>query len=130
MSNRTVRVNELVQRELSDILHRHYQSEAVTITITDVRVSPDLHDAKVLISVLGDEETAEKKLRWLRTRAVEIRQELARRIVLKFLPKFVYALDKSVGQVERITRLLDTMPPVAPEASPAGTAPEKGTSHQ
>ena len=125
MSNRTVRVNELVQRELSAILHRHYQSEAVSITITDVKVSPDLHDARVLISVLGDEETAEKKLRWLRQQATDIRQELGRRIVLKFLPKFEYALDKSVGRVERITRLLDELPPEPPATVPAKDTPLK-----
>lgn len=122
MSNRTIRVNELVQRELSDILHRHYQSEAVAITITDVIVSPDLHDARVYISVLGDADTAEQKLRWLRTRAVEIRQELARRIVLKFLPKFEYVLDASVMRGERIAKLIDELGPVA-SAAPVEDAP-------
>ena len=39
MSNRTLRVNALVQRELSDILRKRYQSEAVTITVAEVRVS-------------------------------------------------------------------------------------------
>ena len=117
MSNRTVRVNELVQKELSDILHRRYQSEAVAITITDVKVSPDLHDARVFISVIGDDEMAEKKLRWLRTRAVDIRQELGRRIVLKFLPKFVYLLDQSVLRGERTRRLIDDLGPLAPSES-------------
>ena len=112
MSNRTIRVNELVQRELSDILHRFYQSEAVAITITDVKVSPDLHDARVFISVIGDAETAEQKLRWLRTRAVDIRQELARRIVLKFLPKFEYVLDQSVIRGERTRKLIDDLGPM------------------
>ena len=42
MSNRTIRVNELIQRELSAILRKFYQAEAVTITIAEVRVSPDL----------------------------------------------------------------------------------------
>lgn len=125
MSNRTIRVNELVQRELSDILHRHYQSEAVAITITDVKVSPDLHDARVYISVLGDADTAENKLRWLRTCAVEIRQELARRIVLKFLPKFEYVLDASVVRGERVAKLIDELGPIALPASDAGvTAPK------
>lgn len=125
MSNRTVRVNELVQRELSDILHRFYQSEAVTITITDVAVSPDLHDARVFISVLGDEETATQKLRWLRTRAVEIRQELGRRIVLKFLPKFEYVLDASVSRGERLTRLIDELGPLPPPETAPKPDPEK-----
>ncbi len=125
MSNRTIRVNELVQRELSDILHRHYQSEAVAITITDVIVSPDLHDARVYISVLGDADTAEKKLRWLRTCAVEIRQELARRIVLKFLPKFEYVLDASVMRGERIAKLIDELGLIAPAAPVADAPPAK-----
>jgi ribosome-binding factor A len=119
MSNRTVRVNELVQRELSAILRKHYQSESVGLTITQVRVSPDLHDARVFVSVLGDEETVTKTLRWLRSQATEIRQEIGRRIVLKFLPKFEYRLDESTAHSTRMQALLDELgPPPAPEASP------------
>lgn len=107
MSNRTVRVNELVQRELSDILRKRYQSESVTITITEVRVSPDLRDARVFVSVVGDETAAEEKLRWLRRHAAEIRAEISRRIVLKYLPKFEYVLDKSAIRGARILQVLD-----------------------
>jgi ribosome-binding factor A len=107
MSNRTVRVNELVQRELSDILRKRYQSETVTITITEVRVSPDLRDARVFVSVVGDETAAEEKLRWLRRHAAEIREEVGRRIVLKYLPKFEYVLDQSAIRGARILQVLD-----------------------
>src|SRR5687768_820250 len=107
MSNRTVRVNELVQREISDVLRKHYQSEAVAVTITEVRVSPDLRDARVFVSVIGDEALAEEKLRWLRTKAQEIRGEVGRRIVLKFLPKFDFILDKSAIKGARILQVLD-----------------------
>jgi ribosome-binding factor A len=107
MSNRTVRVNELVQREISDILRKHYQSEAVTITISEVRVSPDLRDARVFVSVVGDEATAEEKLRWLRRHAADIREEVSRRIVLKYLPKFEYHLDHSAIRGARILQVLD-----------------------
>lgn len=107
MSNRTVRVNELVQREISDILRKRYQSEAVAVTITEVRVSPDLRDARVFVSVVGDEEAAAEKLRWLRSKAPEIREEVGRRIVLKYLPKFDYVLDKSAVRGARILQVLD-----------------------
>jgi ribosome-binding factor A len=107
MSNRTLRVNELVQREISDILRKRYQSEAVAITITEVRVAPDLRDARVFVSIVGDEATVEEKLRWLRARAPEIREEVGRRIVLKYLPKFDYVLDRSVVRGSRILQLLD-----------------------
>lgn len=112
-----IRVNELVQRELSAILRKNYQSEAVAITITQVRVSPDLHDARVFISVVGSEDEAVEKLRWLRTKATEIRQEIGRRIVLKFLPKFEYRLDESTAKSVRMLQLLDELGP-APTVEP------------
>ena len=67
MSNRTLRVNVLLQRELSDILRKFYQSEAVSLTVTEVRVAPDLRDARVFVSIVGDEDHVEGRLRWLRT---------------------------------------------------------------
>jgi ribosome-binding factor A len=107
MSNRTVRVNELVQREISHILRTRYQSESVAITITEVRVSPDLRDARVFVSVIGDEEEVEEKLRWLRSKAPAIREEVGRRVVLKYLPKFIYVRDNSTIRGARILQMLD-----------------------
>ncbi len=107
MSNRTLRVNELIQRELGDILHRVYQSEAVAITITEVRVAPDLRDGRVFVSIVGDEATVQDRLRWLRREAPAIRTELGRRIVLKYLPKLDYVFDKSAARGTRLMRLLD-----------------------
>ena len=107
MSNRTVRINELMQREISDILRRHFQVEAVAVTVTEVRVAPDLRDARVFVSIVGSEEVAEQKLKWLRSKAPAIREEVGRRIVLKYLPKFEYVLDKSAARGARILQVLD-----------------------
>jgi ribosome-binding factor A len=111
MSNRTLRVNELIQRELSAILRQHHRSEAVAITITEVRVAPDLRDARVFVSIVGDDDSIEKKLRWLRARARELRQELGHRIVLKYMPRFTYVLDDSAIRGSRILLLLDEVDP-------------------
>jgi len=111
MSNRTLRVNELIQRELSAILRQRYQSEAVAITLTEVRVAPDLRDARVFVSIVGDADAIEKKLRWLRARARDLRQELGTRIVLKYMPRFTYVLDDSAIRGSRILRLLDEVEP-------------------
>ncbi|MEO5959647.1 MAG: 30S ribosome-binding factor RbfA [Opitutaceae bacterium] len=119
MSNRTLRVNELLQREISDILRKRYQSEAVTITISEVRVTPDLREGRVFVSVVGDDETVEQRLKWLRSRAAQIREEVGKRIVLKFLPKFDYVLDTSVARGTRILQLLDAIEP-PPDKPPAG----------
>lgn len=117
MSNRTVRVNELVQREISDILRKRYQSEAVAITITEVRVAPDLRDGRVFVSIVGSEEFAEQKLAWLRGKAPEIREEVGRRIVLKYLPKFEYVLDKSAIRGARVLQVLDEIEHPKPKES-------------
>ena len=109
MSNRTLRVNELLQRELSALLRTRHQSEAVAITITEVRVAPDLRDARVFVSIVGDADFIEQKLRWLRARARELRQELSRRIVLKYMPRFTYVLDDSAIRGSRILNLLDAV---------------------
>jgi len=113
MSNRTIRVNELIQRELSDILHRRYQSEAVALTITEVRVAPDLRDARLFISIIGNEEFVEQKLRWFRAKLPDLRLELGRRIVLKFMPRFTVTLDKSTVRGNRILAALDELGPVS-----------------
>ncbi len=119
MSNRTIRINELLQREISDILRKHYQSEAVAITISEVRVSPDLRDGRVFISVVGNADDAAAKLRWLKQKAVAIREEVARRVTLKYLPKFEYVLDKSTARGTRILQMLDELE--KPAATPDET---------
>jgi ribosome-binding factor A len=105
MSNRTVRINELVRREISDILRQDYQAESLALTITEVRVAPDLRDARVFVAVLGEEP--DEKIRWLRKLAPAIRAEVGRRIVLKFLPRFEYVLDKSLGRSLKVLGILD-----------------------
>ncbi len=109
MSNRTIRINELVQRELSDILRQRYQAETITMTVTEVRVAPDLRDARVFVSILGTEDEIEKKLWWLRKQASDIRKEISKRIVLKYLPKFEYRLDKTTAKSARLLALMDDL---------------------
>jgi ribosome-binding factor A len=116
VSNRIVRINELVQREISDILRQRHAAEAVGITISEVRVSPDLRDGRVFVAILGDAETVAERFRWLKGRAAEIRAELAKRIILKFLPRLTYVLDKSS---DRVARLLKAMDGIEAQAGPA-----------
>jgi ribosome-binding factor A len=107
VSNRIVRINELVQREISDILRQRHAADAVSITISEVRIAPDLRDGRVFVAILGDAAAVAERFRWLQGRAPEIRGELAKRIVLKFLPHLTYVLDKSSDRVARLLRALD-----------------------
>ena len=125
MSNRTLRVNELIQREFSDILRKRYQSESVAITITEIRTAPDLRDARVFVSVVGDEAEVARKMRWLRAHSKDIRHELGRRIVLKYMPRFEYVTDHSIEKATRLLEVLDSLPPLSPEPGtpPGASAP-------
>jgi len=109
MINRLLRVNVLLQREISDILHRHYQQDTVTLTITEVRCAPDLRTARVFVSIVGNEDHAAERMRWLSRQAKDIRLELGRRIVLKYLPRLDYVLDGSAERGTRIVQILDEL---------------------
>mgnify|MGYP003635617471 CR=1 FL=1 len=120
MSNRTVRIAELVQRELGDFLHTRYRSEAVMITVTGVEVAPDLKTGRIFFGVLGNEAIIEEKMAWLQGRRAEIRRELAKRIPIKHSPAWELHLDHAAERGSRILNLLDeieTKEPSDPEPS-------------
>jgi ribosome-binding factor A len=111
VSNRIVRINELVQREISDILRQRYTAESAAITVSEVRIAPDLRDGRVFVAILGDEAEVAGRFRWIRRKAAEIRGELARRIVIKFIPRLTYVLDKSSDRAARVLTALDQIEP-------------------
>lgn len=123
MSNRTIRINELLQREISDILRKNYQSEAVAITVNEVRVAPDLRDARVFVGIIGNEEVREEKFKWLRRQAPAIREEVSRRVVLKYLPKFEYFLDETTPRAVKVLQMLDEIDPDAGKLPPEAESP-------
>ncbi len=116
MSNRTLRVNELIQREISAYLHTRYQGEAVRITITGVAVSPDLRDGRVFYSILGGKDTAEECGRWLQEKTGEIRHLVGKHVVLKNVPRLEFIHDTTPERGTRVIQLLDEIerPPSAP----------------
>ena len=109
MGQRIIRVNELVKREISDVLHTRYQSEAVCITISEVIVSPDLRNARVYYSVLGDEEQKRIARKFLGKQASSIRRQLSRRIVLKYLPLLNFIYDDSFERGIHLNEIIDQL---------------------
>ncbi|WP_221029162.1 30S ribosome-binding factor RbfA [Actomonas aquatica] len=109
MSNRTIRIAELVQRELGSYLHTKYKQEAVAITVADVEVAPDLKTGKIYFSILGDEATVDERFRWLLRKRAELRKVLAQRIKIKFAPDWVFLIDQAVERGNRVLDLLDDL---------------------
>ncbi|MDE0766754.1 MAG: 30S ribosome-binding factor RbfA [Opitutaceae bacterium] len=108
MSNRNIRVSELVKREVSDILHTRYQGESVAITITGVDVAPDHSNANVFYSIAAKGADQVKAKRFLDRFAGKIRFELGKRIVLKRLPALRFQFDDAIEQGIRINEIIDS----------------------
>lgn len=109
MSQRNVRVNELLKREISEVLHTRYQQESVRITVTEVRASPDHRKAMVFFSVLGDETESHAAGRFLRNNSRAIRHLVGQRIILKHLPHLQFKYDPSLARGTNVLQILDEL---------------------
>jgi len=118
MSNRLLRVNELMQREISAYLHQRYSAETVAVTITGVEITGDLREGRVFYSVLGsDEEAAVRAGKFLRARLREIREHVAKTVILRQVPLLTFVHDNHAPRTLRIEQLLaeiDKKEPPAP----------------
>lgn len=115
MSNRTVRINELLQREISHVLHTRFAQEAVLYTITAVEIAPDLRTAKVFFSLLKKGADHEQAARWLRGRLPAISEHLRKHVQLRYYPKIEFVHDEAPDRAERILKLLDELDKPKPQ---------------
>ncbi|MET0240090.1 MAG: 30S ribosome-binding factor RbfA [Sphingobium sp.] len=106
---RSLRVGEQVRHVLADILQRgDVHDEVLTshvVSVTEVRMSPDLRHATAFIKpLLGrDEEVVVKALR---TNTAYLQREVASRIKLRFAPKLKFVCDESFDEGTHIDKLL------------------------
>jgi ribosome-binding factor A len=107
-SNRLLRVNELMQREISAHLRKKHGPETVGITITDVEVTGDLREAKVYYSVLGQdaEAVAKQAGKWLLKHRDEIREMLAKNVIIRHVPLLAFVHDNHAPRTLRVETLL------------------------
>jgi ribosome-binding factor A len=107
MSHRANRVGEQMKKELSDIIGRKIKDPRIGfVTVTDVQVTGDLQQAKVYISVLGDEEQKENTLKGLAKAKGFIRTEIGHRIRLRKTPEILFEWDESMAYGNRINSLI------------------------
>jgi ribosome-binding factor A len=118
MSARTLRVNESIQRELSGLLRKNHQSEAVAITIAGVEVKADFSEARIFVSVTGDAALAADRLRWLADHAAEFRFALGRLVLLRRSPALVFELDTATARGNHLLGLLDALAAGKPAGDP------------
>jgi ribosome-binding factor A len=112
MTRRTDRVADALQGLIAELLLRAIKDPRIgLVTITGVRVSPDLRHARVFFSTLGDDDAHAQALAGLRSAAGFIRSQVARRLDLRVAPQLAFEFDPSLEQAERLTRLLKDSTP-------------------
>ena len=106
MSHRIDKVEHLIKEEISLIfLHKLSNLNLGFVTITNVRVSPDLKLAKIYLSVL-EKEKRSLVLDKIEDKKGYIRTELAHRIRIKFIPELKFFIDDTLDYVEKIEGLI------------------------
>ncbi len=109
-TTRQNKVSRLLQKELADYFQKN--GPAITggkmITVTVVRISPDLGVAKVYLSIFPGQDLKEA-ITTISEKALMVRSEMGKRLrnQLKHIPEFVFYLDDSLNYIDRIENLLN-----------------------
>ena len=108
-SQRQLRVGELVKQNLGELFIRNEAKipslNTKLITVTEVRMTPDLKTARVYVIPLGGEDMKET-VRILTEYAHLARRALSKRLDIKFLPKLTFVEDNSFEYAERIEKII------------------------
>jgi ribosome-binding factor A len=109
VSQRQLRVGEMVKQALCNIFIRGEAKlpnlETSSITVTEVRMSPDLKTAKAFVLPLGGKNATEV-INILKEFSFVVRKALSKKISVKFLPKLLFVKDESFDYAEKIENLI------------------------
>ena len=108
-SQRQLRVGELVKQNLGELFIRNEAKiptiNSKLITVTEVRMTPDLKTARVYVIPLGGVDTKEI-VKILTEYSHLVRKALSKRLDIKFLPKLTFVEDNSFEYAEKIERII------------------------
>ncbi len=109
MAHRIERVNNLIRREVSELLQRQVKDPRLgnLVTITGVSTSPDLKSVKIFVSHIGSEEEKQALLKGLSAASGFLRNELSKRLKLRRVPELIFQWDDSIERGARLLKLID-----------------------
>jgi len=122
--DRLIRVNELIRREIGELLFRIMNEQPFdlsAVTVTHVITNPTLRQARVLVSIRDHEADRPEMLRLLRKHAPEIQAAINRDLKLKYTPRLTFQLDTSL---ERGDHVLSVLSEIEKEAGDSGAETE------
>jgi len=121
---RAERVERLAREVLGEALQDLRDPRIGFVTVTSVKMSPDLRQAKVFVSVFGPDEARETSMEAIRHAVPHLRATLGREVRLKFLPSLEVLEDTTAAYGERIEQLLREAGVSKPPVIPALEEPE------
>lgn len=109
MAHRIERINNLIRREISELLQRQVKDPRLGafIAVTAVETTPDLKYAKVFVSGISSKEEKQKVLSVLTTASGFLRKELVKNLRLRRVPELSFYWDDSIERGDRLQRLID-----------------------
>ena len=107
MKHRLERVNEIIRRELSEIVRREVVFTAPLVTIQSADITPDLKTCHIYVSVIGTEEQKHEVITRLLDKRKLLQAMLMKRVVLKHTPQLHFQIDKALERGDRIMQILD-----------------------
>jgi ribosome-binding factor A len=110
VTRRQRRVSALIREALAELLQKEVADPRLDfVTITDVETSPDLRQAHIYVTFLGDPEQQKDGLSALKKATGYLRRQLGQTVYLRYVPELNFHLDRSVEQGLRIDRILQDM---------------------
>lgn len=105
---RTDRLNSNLKEVISEVIRTQVRNPHVNElnTVTRVDITPDLHYAKVYISVIGTEKEKEETLKALQSAAGFIAVNASKKVVMRYFPELTFYIDDSVDKHMRIEEIL------------------------
>jgi ribosome-binding factor A len=123
--DRLTRVNELLRREISEVLYRLLDPSTFdlsALTVTHVITSSDLRHARVLVSIRGHEHERSRMMSRLQGLHAAIQEDIADKITLKYTPRLHFAIDESIAKGDHVLSLLSKLGDA--ETNAAGNTPD------
>jgi ribosome-binding factor A len=129
--SRPDRVADQIRAELATLLMREVRDPGIGfITLTRVSVSPDLQNARVLYTVLGDAKARENTAKALARAVPFLRRQIGTRLRLRRTPDLHFVYDDSIEGQDRVERLLNELRHDTPREGDQGLPPAaKDTEH-
>ena len=107
--DRLTRLNELLKRELADVLFRVMQNERFdlsSVTITRVALGRDLREGRVFVSIRNHQSERPRMLALLRQHRTEFQRRINHDLVLKYTPRLTFELDTSLEEGDHVLAVL------------------------